>query len=218
MGRGAGTRGRSWRIQMSLRWYAASHLPCTCPPGLWARDTGPTLLFQLPVSALTCLFSPDVPSRPMSGHPGLPLQPSVNQPIPMSNPPTSSLPPDQWFLQPASPTALLWTRTPQPAPALTPKPPAAAAGQSPQPAFPSAASRAPRTNPIRKSSCLLRAMNRPRRGRRTRRLRGLRSRTRTSSSPQLATHRHRAGQPSQAMLGGGARRRGAGGGGGAGRC
>lgn len=49
-------------------------------------------------------------------------------------------------------------------------------------------------------------MNRPRRVRRARQLRGLKSRTKTrSSNPQLATHSHDAGQPRQAMLGAGAR-------------
>lgn len=65
--------------------------------------------------------------------------------------------------------------------------------------------RIPGTHPIRKSSRLLRAMNRPRRVLRARRLRGLTQRTIPStSSPQPATHSQGAGQLRQAMLGAGA--------------
>lgn len=194
-------RGRdAWKAlayQMSLRWPAASHLPCTCPPGILHPPSFPSSLSPpSPVSFLQmsahapCLASLACPSNP-------PLPANTNvQPTDFFSSPRSVV----------SPARLSHRSSLDPDPpaltALTPKPPAAAAGQSPPARLPEAASRAPRTNPIRKSSCLLRAMNRPPRARRARRLRGLRSRTRTSSSPQLAPHG--AGQPSQAMLGGGA--------------
>lgn len=154
-------------------------------------------------------FLPWSSQRPLSpGCPGVPLQTSFLSPI--FHPPTSSLsqhPHISDFSSPSLRSLFPDPRSPSPlspTPARRLSPPSQRARLSETRIPPE-----PRTNPIRKSSRLLRAMNRPRRVRRARQLRGLKSRTTTnSSSPQLVTH-------SQAMPGVGAR---GGPGGGAERC
>lgn len=168
-----------------------------CPlnaPFLWLPWPAPH-----PTPAANCFPQPNPIFHPQL----LFLSPprSVASPACLSN--RSNLALDPLALAPSEPL------NPPPAPLFSPP---FQRDRFPEPRIPPEAG----TNPIRKSSRLLRAMNRLRRVRCARQLLGLASRTRTrSSSPQLATHSHDEGQPCQAMLGAGARGRP---GGGAGRC
>lgn len=163
---------------------------------------------------------------PFPGHRGLLLQ-SFPSPFQSSSPPppTPALPRslksgassarlfDSASLDPDAP-ALAPSEPPSPPPGPRLSVPFPQRARLPEPRIPPPE---PGTNPIRKSSLLLRAMNRQRRVRRARQLRGLTNRTRTrNSSPPPETHSHRADQPGQAMLGAGSRGRP--GAGGAGRC